>query len=266
MKSLPDLDVFLDGLKLDAIRSHQFAELYRSYAKVSSGAQSDDSDQHLYYQKFVLAAYGLLDSAQEIRFRTILDGKIPVDEPDKKKKEFAEEGEPEKPLSDPSILDKCLRRVELDDYQKQEISDIKKEFRETKKSIGDSIGEDEERALEERMLDEVLFVLDDDQKDQLRKAYKSGDERKMLRDTDPRRLCYAVMRLNRTRHHITRKQMSLVQQIRKRYMQMLKRLPKNDFDGQYNLNLQFGQRILDVLTPEQQEAMDGVFTNETQKR
>ncbi|MBN1342611.1 MAG: hypothetical protein JXQ73_08030 [Phycisphaerae bacterium] len=222
------------------------AEIMKQMADLRTSA----SDEEQQYQEILIEEIDkVLDENQRTQFHRMLRPKDP-------------RNQVRGPLEDPEVLFECLKEVKLEEYQKGQIERIQKDSQDELKRRGQQMQPDEKKMLGERVLREVLTILNDDQEKQLRQVHAKmggpGAGGGPIDLSDPMQLQYAIGRLNTTKDRLSAEQNTELMRIRRDYFQELRSLPRDDENGRKRLSEQVSQQVMTLLTPEQQEAVKGM--------
>ncbi len=186
----------------------------------------------------------MLDEGQRVQFRQMLRG--------------GKNGPRVGPLEDPEVLFSCLDKVKVEDYQKPQLEQIERRYKDDMKRRGKDMLPAEKKMMGEQLLREVLMVLNDEQEEQLRRVHSKmsgpGAGGGPVDLEDPRQLQIALMKLNTTKNRLNDDQEQRVKELRMRYMKEVREARGDDM-ARERLNEQLSRDLMMILTPEQQEAI-----------
>jgi hypothetical protein len=228
--------------------THQAVEILGKLRELSTSISEEERDMR---EQLIEEIEKVLNEGQKQQFRQMLrpgaGGNLP-------------------PLDDPKVLFQCLAQVKVEAFQKNQLDDMKKRYDDDvqrRSSMGQNTPPDEEKMLRKRLYDDVMIVLNDEQKGQLKAAHarmggQGGAGGGTRVDTkNPFQLQFAVMRLNSTNNRLTTQQNEQLERIRKDYREQFRSL-QNDPEGRRRMDEQVSEQILSVLTPEQKEAVENM--------
>ncbi len=191
----------------------------------------------------------VLNEGQKIQFRRMLRP--------------SEAGGAPPPLEDPKVLFQCLEQVKLQPFQKTQLDQLKKQHdddMQRRTQMGQKMSPEEEKMVQKRLMDQVLMVLDDEQEKELRAVHArmgggatAGSVPVDMKN--PRALQFALMQLNNTNNRLDQQQMTEMSRIRSEYYRQL-RETRDDEDARARLDEQVSQQIVNLLRPEQKEALE----------
>lgn len=163
------------------------------------------------------------------------------------------------PLDDPAVLFQCVQQVKLQDYQKPQLEQIKKQYEEEmqrRSQGGVKMSPEEEKIMRKRLLDDVLMVLDDQQEKQLKEVHSRmsgpGGGGGTIDMKNMGQLRFAIYRLSSTSHRLTQQQQTELQQVDSEYRQQLRNV-MSDAQARQRLDEEFADKVANLLTPEQKE-------------
>ncbi len=243
-----DLKREQERLERDLKSARQTGDTQRAkdiWAKLNELRRSAEDDMNQMQEMLIEEIEKVLDDGQKVQFRQML-------------RPGNDRGLRIGPLHDPKVLGMCLQQVKLEDYQKTRIQQIHRDYEERLKYRKD-IRPEEKEQMQKQGLSEVMMLLNEEQKEQLERAYTrmsgpgAGGGKVDL--TDARQFYHAVRALAKTEHRLSQEQQTEMGRIRMESYKEMRNLPRGDEEARKRHSEQMIQQMLNVLTPEQQEAL-----------
>ena len=243
-----DLKREQERLERDLKSARQMGDTQRAkdiWTKLNELRRSADDDMAQMQEMLIEEIEKILDDGQKVQFRQML-------------RPGNDRGRRAGPLHDPQVLAQCLQQVKLEDYQKTRLEQIRRDYEERVKYRKDMRPEEKEQ-MQKQALNEVMMLLNDKQKEELQRAHTKmsgpGAGGGKVDLTDARQFYHAIRSLSKTENRLSREQQTEMGKIRMEFYKEMRNLPKGDDEARKRHNEQMMQEMLNVLTPEQQEAI-----------